>query len=183
MGDRAGGLNGGADAQAASGELAGEGGERSAMVQGDEGVEVVGGLREDGDGVGGVRGGEKAAKGLGWEEGGVDGEKEVPVGEAVAKGGDDAAERALEGGVVGDEGGEAGEGGGASGDLWRRGDGAEGAEGVGDQGFAVEQDEGLVGAHAGALASGEDEGGGVEGIGHCARGVGLWVDPLITVGP
>lgn len=92
-------------------------------------------------------------------EGQVDGENQIQIRERGSEGGVDSGERSASGEDVGHGGCERREFRRISDDGDVGGDGACGVEDALEQGASVEGDEGLVGAHARALAAGKNEGG------------------------
>lgn len=95
----------------------------------------------------------------GRNEGEVHGEDHVQVGVGGAEGGMDSGEWSAAEEFIGDGRGERGEFGSVAHDMDVGSDRACAVEDALEQGSAVEGDEGFVGAHARALAAGEDEGG------------------------
>ena len=117
------------------------------------------GLGEGYDGFGGFGFGDQELQEAGVEEGEIDGEDEVGVGGGVCEGGVDSAEGAAGEVDVGDNWGKRGKLFGVTYDFYIWSDGAGEVESTGEQGAALEIQEGFIRAHSGAFASGEDEGG------------------------
>jgi len=133
-------------------------GERAA-VEGAEGLQAIACARNS-DACRGIFGSrDQVLQQRGRDERDVDGEDEVEVVIGGTEGGVDAGERAASGEKVFDDGGGRGVFLLVADDVDVGSYGAGEIEGAGEQGASVERDEGFVGAHAGALASGEDEGG------------------------
>ncbi len=124
-----------------------------------EGVEMASRL---GEGYGCARGfriGDQELQEARVEEREIDGEDQVVDGRRACEGGVDSAQGTGGRVDVRDGGSECGEFFGIADDSYFGSDGAREIEGAGEQGLAIEFQKSFVGAHAGASASGEDEGG------------------------